>query len=153
MHVAVHQAGTKLSSNLQSQNRREPTLFVLRLRESHVRWDQQTSRQKKTVNRENDFFSTKMQICSGRMGGTLQKTSEDFPRIESIFTMPIEKKLRSPQKQKRQAGRIQNAPPKPEMRRPQILQIIYSAICANGFDLAHRGVCVICGRFEYTQPT
>jgi len=37
IHVSVHHAGTKLSSNLQSQNMREPTLFVLRLRESRLR--------------------------------------------------------------------------------------------------------------------
>ena len=43
IHVSVHHAGTKLSSNLQSQNMQEPTLFVLRLRESRFRRGSQNS--------------------------------------------------------------------------------------------------------------
>jgi hypothetical protein len=60
--LPFHQAGTKLSSNLQSQNRREPTLFVLRLRESRFRRGQQGSRRKNTVNREKRFFFEKTKI-------------------------------------------------------------------------------------------
>jgi len=43
IHVSVHHAGTKLSSNLQSQNMQEPTLFVLRLRESRFGRGSQSS--------------------------------------------------------------------------------------------------------------
>ncbi|MGI8481869.1 MAG: hypothetical protein ACR2MF_07390, partial [Chthoniobacterales bacterium] len=52
----VNQDGTKLSFNLQSQNMREPTLFVLRLRESRFRRGQQDIQRKIAVNGEKRFF-------------------------------------------------------------------------------------------------
>jgi hypothetical protein len=64
-------AGTKLSSNLQSQNIREPTLFVLRLREPRFRRGQQRSEGKKAVNREKRFFLKKFKYFAEM--GVLEK--------------------------------------------------------------------------------
>jgi hypothetical protein len=83
--VTVHHAGTKLSFNLQSQNRREPTLFVLRLRESRFRRGKQRSHREKTVNRQKAIFLGKMKISCVAIARTGGRSRQIPPIIYSVI--------------------------------------------------------------------
>ncbi len=70
-HVSVHQAGTKLSINLQSQNTEEPTPFGFRVQEARFWRDFENSGVTEIVNsqsQENSTFSPGLPILRSNEG-------------------------------------------------------------------------------------